>query len=40
MSFGGQSVALTANCLFDEINGAGTWDSNPVVTRYEFELLK
>ncbi len=26
--------------LIDEINGFGTWDSNPIVTRYEFELLK
>jgi hypothetical protein len=26
--------------LIDEINGKGTWDSNPIVTRYEFELLK
>lgn len=26
--------------LIDEINGKGTWDSNPVVTRYEFELVK
>lgn len=26
--------------LIDEINGKGTWDKNPVVTRYEFELLK
>jgi len=26
--------------LIDEINGRGTWDKNPVVTRYEFELLK
>lgn len=26
--------------LIDEINGKGTWESNPIVTRYEFELLK
>lgn len=26
--------------LIDRINGIGTWDKNPVVTRYEFELLK
>jgi len=25
--------------LIDEINGAGTWDSNPIVTRYEFKLV-
>lgn len=27
-------------CLIDKINGSGTWNSNPIVTRYEFELLK
>ena len=26
--------------LIDEINGNGTWSKNPVITRYEFELLK
>ncbi len=26
--------------LIDEINGKGTWNKNPVVARYEFELLK
>lgn len=25
--------------LIDEINGPGTWESNPIVTRYEFSLL-
>jgi len=26
--------------LIDMIDGKGTWKRNPVVTRYEFELLK
>lgn len=26
--------------LIDKINGNGTWDSNLIITRYEFELLK
>lgn len=26
--------------LIDEIDGKGTWDKNPIVTRYEFELIK
>jgi hypothetical protein len=25
--------------LIDEIDGNGTWNSNPVVTRYEFKLI-
>lgn len=25
--------------LIDKINGVGTWESNPIVTRYEFELF-
>lgn len=26
--------------LIDKINGAGTWKSNPIVTRYEFEIIE
>ena len=35
-----QSPYKAFAALIDEINGKGTWESNPVVTRYEFELLK
>ena len=26
--------------LIDKVSGKGTWESNPEVTAYEFELLK
>lgn len=25
--------------LFEKINGEGTWDKNPIVTRYEYKLI-
>lgn len=33
------SAKRAFSCLIDEINGPGTWDSNPIVTRYEFILV-
>jgi hypothetical protein len=28
------------SCLIDKINGKGTWDRNPLVWVYDFELIK
>lgn len=38
--FGYRDAINSFAALFDEINGNGSWNSNSVVTRYEFKLIQ
>ena len=40
MSFGAMTAQQAFAALIDKVSGEGTWDSNPYVFVYEFELLK
>lgn len=40
MAFGAMTAQQAFAALIDKVSGEGTWDSNPYVFVYEFELLK
>lgn len=40
MAFGAMTAQQAFAALIDKVSGKGTWDSNPYVFVYEFELLK
>ena len=40
MAFGAMTAQQAFAALIDKVCGKGTWDSNPYVFVYEFELLK
>ena len=40
MAFGAMTAQQAFAALIDKVSGKGTWDSNPYVFVYEFELMK
>jgi len=40
MAFGAMTAQQAFAALIDKVSGEGTWDSNPYVFVYEFELMK
>lgn len=40
MAFGATTAQQAFAALIDKVSGKGTWDSNPYVFVYEFELMK